>query len=166
MSEAKKSREVQIENTVECSEEYGVTTLRTSGSERYIHQKTPCAQCPWRMDVPTGVFPAKAFRTSAPTSYDASMRTFSCHMAGFAASTCAGFLLRHSDHNVAVRISQATGRIDLKQLSDGGFPIYRSYREMAVANGVDPEDPVLAECRGNDDKHHMESRNAPSRGHS
>ena len=28
-----------------------------------------------------------------------------------------------------------------------GLELFESYREMAIANGVDPDDPVLADCR-------------------
>jgi hypothetical protein len=39
-----------------------------------------------------------------------------------------------------------TGRI-LDDVSDGGHRLYDNYRSMAVANGVDPDDPILAPCR-------------------
>lgn len=32
-------------------------------------------------------------------------------------------------------------------LTDGRVDLFRTYREMAEANGVDPEDPVLKPCR-------------------
>jgi hypothetical protein len=30
---------------------------------------------------------------------------------------------------------------------DGGHDLHDSYRDMAVANGVDPDDPALGRCR-------------------
>lgn len=145
-----KRPKVKIGRTVKCSEEFGVTSLTVLDSVAHIHRDKPCEQCPWRKDVPTGVFPAKAFKTSAQTAYDAAFSTFACHMSGKKMpATCAGFLMRHGEHNLSVRFSQGNERIDLDRVSDGGFPLYETYREMAIANGVAPNDPVLAEVRGN-----------------
>lgn len=146
------ARQVKVRETRVVSDEYGVSKLEVSGEGRHLARKTPCEQCPWRTDVPTGVFPALAYVESAPTAYDMADETFSCHMAGAEhPATCAGFLLRHSYHNLSVRLALIGMRLDLSKITDGGFPLYRSYREMAIANGVDPEDPVLAPVRGDDD---------------
>lgn len=109
--------------------------------------KTPCRDCPWRRDA-VGTFPAEAFRLSAHTAYDMSDRTFGCHTTGTTKpSTCAGFLLRGAAHNLAVRLGIIQGTIDMEQVSDGGVELFDSYAEMAVANGVDPDDPILSPCR-------------------
>lgn len=145
-------REVEIGETKIASADYGVTSITTRGAKRQAARRQPCEQCPWRMDVPTEVFPPEAFRISAPTAYDAAMSTFACHMSGAEKpATCAGFLVRHAVHNLAVRFSLHGERIDLDKITDGGFPIYPTYREMAVANGVAPDDPVLAPVRGNNE---------------
>lgn len=103
--------------------------------------------CPWRKDQ-DGHFPAEAFRVSASTAYDMSDRVFSCHEAGSKKSaTCAGFLLHGSHHNMAVRIAVMFNGIDFMTISDGGNDMHTSYRAMAEANGVDPEDPILMPCR-------------------
>lgn len=142
----------KVHETRKCSEEYGVTTVETSGQDAFAHRRKPCRECPWRMDVPVGVFPADAFRESAPTSYDGAIKTFACHMNKVTATaTCAGFLLRHGENNVGVRLALSGERIDLDDVDDGGVPVYPSYREMAVANGVPANDPVLREVRANDD---------------
>jgi hypothetical protein len=104
------------------------------------------------MDVQTGVFPAEAFRESASTAYDGAIKTFGCHMnKSTAVATCAGFLLRHADNNIGIRLSLTGERIDLDAVEDGGFPVYPSYREMAIANGVSADDPVLRQVRSNTD---------------
>ena len=109
------------------------------------HCSKPCADCPWRVDA-TGEFPAEAFRHSARTSYDMSEHTFACHQAGAAAPrVCAGFLLRGADHNLAVRLGHMQGAY--QHVSDGGHDLHESYRDMAIANGVDPDDPILKPCR-------------------
>ena len=107
--------------------------------------KKPCPKCPWRKDA-TGEFPAEAFRHSASTAYDMSEHVFACHSSGVEkGKTCAGFLLRGADHNLSVRLGML--RSDYNSTTDGGHELHDSYRAMAVANGVDPQDPVLKECR-------------------
>ncbi|MFC6619509.1 DUF6283 family protein [Deinococcus radiophilus] len=36
---------------------------------------------------------------------------------------------------------------DIGHVHDGGHQLHDSYRAMAIANGVSPDDPVLADCR-------------------
>lgn len=144
-------RKVTIERTQLASDEFGVVSVRTEAGHG-DHMRAPCAQCPWRKDVPTGVFPAEAYRISAHTAEDAALSTFACHMSGAGSPrTCAGFLLRNSVHNLQVRIQLAQGRLDLRKVEDGGLPLYASYREMAIANGVPPDDPAIARCRADDE---------------
>lgn len=110
------------------------------------YMKKPCPTCPWRVDA-VGEFPAEAFRHSAPTSYDMADHVFACHASGVKrGKTCAGFLLRGADHNITVRIGYATGRYE-DDVDDGGHELHDSYRAMAVANGVDPDEEVLKQCR-------------------
>lgn len=119
-----------------------VTTVGGSGGYR----KTPCGGCPWRTDQ-TGQFPAEAFRHSAGTAYDMAQTTFGCHESGSKKpATCAGFLLRGADHNFKVRIGYAAGRFK-NDVSDGGHELHDSYRAMAAANGVPPDDPAIEKCR-------------------
>ncbi|WP_455432578.1 DUF6283 family protein [Streptosporangium sandarakinum] len=59
------------------------------------------------------------------------------------AQICAGFLLVAAADNLAVRMS---GR-DYSDVHST-VELFGSYRQMAIANGVDPSDPVLAPCRG------------------
>lgn len=124
---------------------YGVTSVTKSGN---TYRRKPCATCPWRVDAPVGRFPAQAFRESASTAYDAAFNTFACHESGTEKpATCAGFLLRNSANNIGVRLAH----IDPRTITAGNVELYESYRAMAVANGVDPADPVLARCRADDE---------------
>lgn len=132
-----------------------ITNIRAAGDAHQVltveggrrgYCRRPCADCPWRVDA-TGVFPAEAFRHSASTAYDMADRAFACHQAGAQRpKTCAGFLLRGADHNLAVRLARMRGEIG-DDVRDGGHELHAGYRQMAVANGVDPDDPVLAQCR-------------------
>lgn len=135
---------VEIINT-RIADENNVVHAVDGGRGQYRRQ--PCGGCPWRVDQ-TGSFPAEAFRISAPTAYDLSHRMFGCHESGATnPSTCAGFLLRGADHNIAVRLALSTGAIDLSQVHDGGHVLHASYRDMAESNGVRSTDPVLDACR-------------------
>lgn len=110
------------------------------------YRREPCPDCPWRKDA-VGVFPAQAFRHSARTAYDMAQHEFACHASGVSKpATCAGFLLRGADHNLKTRMGFITGKYQ-GDVTDGGHELHDSYRAMAVANGVDPDDPALQPCR-------------------
>ena len=143
-------RKTRIENVRHCGDgEHAVISLISDKDGKGWNRREPCGQCPWRTDLPTGEFPAEAFRISATTAYDAAFNTFACHMSGKdKPATCAGFLLRNADNNIGVRLAAMRGDIK-RPVTDGGFPLYDSYRAMAEANGVAPDDPVLDLCRAN-----------------
>lgn len=114
---------------------------------KHAYRREPCDGCPWRVDQ-TGSFPAEAFRHSANTAEDMSEREFACHMSGSDhPTTCAGFLLRGADHNLATRMKSAQGRYDWDDIRDGGHELHDDYRAMAIANGVDPRDDALRNTR-------------------
>ncbi|MEY8773001.1 DUF6283 family protein [Erwinia sp. ACCC 02193] len=108
-------------------------------------RRKPCPDCPWRKDA-VGEFPAEAFRHSANTSYDMSQNVFACHDSGVDhAATCAGFILRGADNNLAIRM--AYFRDEIPEVTDGGHELFSNYRDMAIANGVSEDDPILGPCR-------------------
>ena len=126
-------------------EEHQVLTVEGGGRGRGYCSK-PCPDCPWRVDA-TGVFPAEAFRHSASTAYDMAQNTFACHQAGAEnPKMCAGFLLRGAAHNLTIRFKLMSGT-RFEDVRDGGVKLHENYRAMAIANGVDPDDPVLENCR-------------------
>lgn len=121
------------------------------GGNPHTYRRSPCQSCPWRVDM-VGTFPAEAFQHAAGVACDMSTHTFACHESGQKApATCAGFLLRNAYHNLSVRMKRMSGLIDYDQIRDGGHELFASYRDMAIANGVDPQDPALALCRANDE---------------
>jgi hypothetical protein len=136
----------KITNKRMAGADHAVLTLTSKPREGMrVHRREPCPQCPWRKDA-VGVFPAEAFKHSASTAYDMALNTFACHDSGSKApADCAGFLLRGADHNLAIRLAHSKGK--LGEVSDGGHELFDSYAAMAIANGVDPDDPVLAPCR-------------------
>jgi hypothetical protein len=116
-----------------------ITVASTKGGV----MKKPCAKCPWRVDA-TGEFPASAFRHSASTAYDMATNTFGCHDSSLDnTKTCAGFVLRGADNNLTARMKH----MEYRGVSDGGHELHASYRAMAIANGVRPDDEVLKQCR-------------------
>jgi len=131
--------------------DHAVVTVTSSKGDSLTHARRVCGECPWRLDAPIGAFPAEAYRHSATTAYDMAPNTFACHMAGIdRPTTCAGFLLANSVHNLAVRLAAMTGRISFDAI-EATADLYPSYRAMAEANGVAPDDPALARCRADDE---------------
>ena len=132
-----------------------VTSVRPAGEEHQVvtvlggdtlYRRTPCSDCPWRKDA-MGVFPAEAFRHSAPTAYDMSQRKFACHQSGKKKpAMCAGFLLRGADHNLAVRLLRLKGAIG-DDVDTAGHELRDGYAEMAIANGVGESEECLKKCR-------------------
>lgn len=122
-----------------------ITITSPKGTHRYCRR--PCEECPWRKDSPVGAFPAEAYRISAKTAYDMADSTFACHMAGKEnPADCAGFMIKGSYHNLSVRMGLLSRRIIMEKITSD-VELYDSYREMAEANGVDPNDPILQPCR-------------------
>lgn len=132
-------------------ENHAVLTV-TGGDGKY--RRSPCPTCPWRKDA-VGEFPAEAFRLSANTAIDGSRvrqvegdftNTFGCHHSGTAKPvTCAGYVLR-GDDAVGWRIARSKGKFDPSKVRSD-VPLFDSYYEMAVANGVPPDDPALRGCK-------------------
>lgn len=114
--------------------------------------KRPCSDCPWRRDAPVGHFPPDAFQRLAASAYDMERTIFQCHdTKDDKPVVCAGFLERGADHNLTVRLAYMAGDIAPLDRS-GNLDLYDDYKEMAIANGVDPDDPLLRRCRsGNRD---------------
>lgn len=111
------------------------------------YRRKPCAGCPWRRSNACR-FPAEAFRHAVNTAYDGAQEQFGCHESSIdRPATCAGFLLRNAANNIGTRLAILRGDIDMDALEDPGAELFSNYREMAIANGVDRDDPVLGPCR-------------------
>lgn len=111
------------------------------------HAKIPCAECPWRRDVPPGKFPPERFRALAHCAYDMASQVFACHMSKEGGEfACAGFLLQSAAHNYSVRMALARKTLLLDTVHSP-HPLFATYREMAIANGVKRNDAALKQCR-------------------
>lgn len=100
-------------------------------------QTQPCAECPWRKDVPPGRFPPEryvALRRTAQQGFGNPI--FACHKTSEGQdNACVGFLLVEGDQNFQVRMAIIRGRLDPTRLKSP-YPLFGSYAEMAAANGV------------------------------
>ncbi|MEV7595797.1 DUF6283 family protein [Kitasatospora sp. NPDC089797] len=110
-------------------------------------QPRPCSGekvCPWRLDAPTGQFPARVFEHSAPGNRTAGAEgPFGCHSSPEDRTLlCAGWLLAGADGNQQILAMMDDGTLARPELP-AGVGLYASYAEMAVANGVDPALPEL-----------------------
>lgn len=107
---------------------------------KYI--KTTCTECPWRKDVAPGRFPPERFIALAPCAYDLARTVFACHKSPVGEEfACAGFLLQSAGHNLSVRMARHAFDVSSPHELFGNYP------DMAIANGVDPDDPALRNCR-------------------
>lgn len=126
-------------------ENHDVVSLASDG--RKAHRRKPCGGCPWVVDN-AGDFPAEAFLISANTAEDMSTHTFACHESGQdRPATCAGFVLRGAEHNLAMRLRLVDGTYDPAQVSEDERELFDDYYSMAVANGCDPEAAELLRTR-------------------
>lgn len=106
------------------------------------YARKPCAECPWRTDVPVGKFPPARFIALAHTAYDLAGQVFACHMSKEGGEfACAGFTLMSSAHNMAMRMARHPFEVE------SPYPLFATYRQMAIANGVKRNDPSLRNCR-------------------
>lgn len=143
MPSSKRSR-ATIVSTRKADENHAVVRVEGGGG---AFCRTPCPECPWRREN-VGNFPAEAFRLSANTARDLADVTFSCHMAGSGQPMdCAGGLLSTgAEHNLRVRIRILNETFRYEWVDAAGADLFPSYRAMAEANGVDPDDPALEGC--------------------
>ena len=111
-------------------------------------RKTPCASCPYRADVPAGIWHADEYAKLPAYDGDipeqSSAKTFFCHQTG--REICAGWL-GHRDHPtdlLAVRLGLANGDLD-DSIADysTGAELFGSGAEAAAhgISGIEDPDP-------------------------
>jgi hypothetical protein len=105
------------------------------------NRKRPCEECPWRLDAEPGQFPPERYRALTVTARDMTSQVFACHKSPPGQEHgCAGYLVQFR-HNLSVRLR------GLKHPVSSAAPLFATYRDMAIANGVDPDDPCLEGTR-------------------
>lgn len=109
-------------------------------TEDWFHMTRTCSQCPWRRDVPTGRFPPERYRALRKTCQQGFNRVFACHKSPEGGEfACAGYLMVAGDNNFRIRIARSKRLYDPDELVATG-PLYKSFAEMARANGYDPDE--------------------------
>jgi hypothetical protein len=108
-------------------------------SERKFCGTTTCDECPWRKDVPPGRFPPERFERLRGTSEGADWfkPIFACHKSPEGQEfACVGYLMVCGWGNLSVRMAASSGQFNPRTLV-ASAPLYETYEEMAIANGVE-----------------------------
>jgi hypothetical protein len=112
-----------------------------------LYQRTPCIECPWRLDQPPGRFPPERYIVLAESAWDMAVVQFACHKSPEGQEFgCAGWVLQSSAHNYGARMAASRGVLNPAEISSP-YPLYETYRALAIANGVPPDEPALVPCR-------------------
>lgn len=120
----------------------------------------PCASCPYRKDVPSGIWAASEYEKLPRYDADAepiqALNLFLCHQndrTDDAARLCAGWVATHGGDNLlAVRLAVAHGTITVDTYNAvcdyrTGIPVFES-GAAAAAHGIrDIDDPDSAATR-------------------
>lgn len=108
----------------------------------------PCESCPYRRDVPSGVWAENEYRSLE--RYDEEMwaqppALFQCHQndqASGAARMCAGWVATHGDQLLGLRVAVAKGRVDPAVLSyTTDVPVFASGTEASEHGRAEIDEP-------------------------
>lgn len=111
--------------------------------------KVPCGTCPYRRDVPGGIW-AKEEYEKLP-AYDADMwmqpqAVFLCHQKD--GCLCGGWLMVHRDHNLALRMAAINNHLDSSVWDYGpDVEVFASGAEAAAHGIAGIENPSPAARR-------------------
>lgn len=110
-----------------------------------LQRNTPCPECPWLADAEPGKFTTERYRSLASSARQELGCVFACHMSSDASPiACAGYLAVVGPVSLQVRLMAAQGLVDVSAVAvPADVALYPSYRALAVANGVAPDDPCL-----------------------
>ena len=93
--------------------------------------RNPCATCPYRKDVPSGVWASEEYEKLR--KYDdqepscANMGVFLCHNTPRAGDqvACKGWVMVHAD-SLAVRVAQIRGQLTAESFTETDVPLHES----------------------------------------
>jgi hypothetical protein len=99
-----------------------------------------CSECPWLRSSAPAKFTPECYLQLAETCKPGGLREiFTCHMTPDGSErACAGMLLVCGLDNNVVRLAIIQKRVDIHKVRAIG-ELYRSCREMAVANGCESD---------------------------
>ena len=100
-------------------------------------QRSPCKSCPYRKDVPSGVWHASEYGKLIPydkDTFEQPMRVFMCHQQD--GSLCRGWLDCHGDQLLALRLGLSMGTLDADAVNNAlcegpATPVFASGQEAA-----------------------------------
>lgn len=100
-------------------------------------KRAPCASCPYRRDVPSGIWEAEEYDKILPYDNETWMqppKLFLCHQAN--GCLCRGWLDTHGETLLALRLACSRGEVDPKtagkSLDEGpAVPVFESAAEAA-----------------------------------
>lgn len=116
-----------------------------SGPTEFPHASRPCAECPFRLDVPVGKFTPQRYEALRDTVGMAGAEArfnapvFACHISVEGKDrACAGWLATVGIEHLGIRLMVATGRLPADTLTPKpGWPdLYPDYDSMAEANDL------------------------------
>lgn len=106
--------------------------------------KSPCSSCPYRKDVPPGVWHESEYEKLRGYDDNSTLGVFLCHhTSGERQTVCRGWLYVHQD-SVAARLACATGAVTVDQLfAEVPVECYGSGNEAADAGLAGVEKPTV-----------------------
>jgi len=125
----------------------------TTDLSEHVHDR-PCAGCPYRQDVPSGVWAEEEYEKLE--LYDGTVDTqppivFACHDSkrDTRGTICRGWLDTHGPYNLlALRLAVARGRLpkEIMNLEQSSVPCFESGEEAWFHGMQDIDDPGEAAC--------------------
>lgn len=113
----------------------------------------PCESCPYRRDVPSGVWSADEYeklREYDGQGFEQPLSVFQCHQnerSDDRARLCAGWVACHGQDLIGLRIAVARGRMDPKVLEyTTDVPVFASGTEAADHGEADIDSPGEDAC--------------------
>lgn len=144
------ARDLTVKKIIEAREKLdarastGGSFSRSTSLKRGPCSSTPCGSCPYRTDVPVGVWHTSNFRSLLLSDRDPDNgNVFGCHLAD--GTICRGWLLDQKRRNlpsVRLRVVLATNpdAMDLlDRVQEGDHPCFDTIEAMCRANGLDPD---------------------------
>jgi hypothetical protein len=115
--------------------------------------RSPCVSCPYRRDVPSGIWTTEEYDKILPFDNDTFAQPpglFMCHQAD--GSLCRGWLDCHSGGLLGVRLAAAKGEFDVDELKQAiiegpSVPVFSSAAEAARHGRKDIDEPGDEACR-------------------
>jgi hypothetical protein len=115
--------------------------------------RSPCVSCPYRRDVPSGIWTSEEYDKILPYDRDTLAQPtslFMCHQAD--GSLCRGWLDCHDNGLLAVRLAAVKGVFDADELKQAivegpSVPVFGSAAEASAHGRQDIDEPGDDACR-------------------